>query len=89
MKSVCGTHWDYSNKFNRKLVAKMQPLLPIQTDKNNKPIIDKNKTYHKDGYIPDFEFMEQYITVIQKLVIKDVVQIKDEIIQETKQIIEN
>ncbi len=35
--------------------------LPIEKDQNNNPIIDESKKYHPDGYLPDFEWMENYI----------------------------
>ena len=35
--------------------------LPVQRDDNGKPIIDKNYTYSENGYIPDWQFMEDYI----------------------------
>lgn len=35
--------------------------LPIITDKDNNPVIDIKKKYSQNGYIPDFDFMEQYI----------------------------
>lgn len=80
MKQACGTGWDYSNKFKRKIVAEMTPLLPIQTDASNNPIIDTERKYHPDGYIPDWCFMEKYIKAIEKIVIADVVKYKDEVI---------
>ena len=61
--------------------------LPIQTDANNKPIIDETHTYHPDGYIPDWTYMEKYIRAIEKVVIKDVVDYKDSIIAKTKEIV--
>ena len=30
-------------------------------DDNNNPIIDSKKRYSKNGYIPDFDFMRDYI----------------------------
>ena len=87
MKQACGKGWDYANKFNRKLVAEMRPLLPIQTDINGCPIIDVNKTYHIDGFIPDWEYMDKYIRVIEKVVIADVVKYKDTVIQKTQECI--
>lgn len=87
MKQACGTGWDYSNKFNRKLVAEMTPLLPIQTDTGNNPIIDTECKYHPDGYIPDWNFMEKYIRAIEKIVIADVVQYKDAMISKTKEVV--
>lgn len=35
--------------------------LPVKRDKSNNIIIDEEKKYSSDGYIPDWEFMEQYI----------------------------
>lgn len=36
--------------------------LPIQKDKDNSPIIDETKKYSAKGYIPDWDFMESYIS---------------------------
>lgn len=62
-------------------------ILPIQTDVNNTPIIDRNHTYHPNGYIPDWTYMEKYIRAIEKVIIKDVVDYKDSIIAKTKEIV--
>ena len=35
--------------------------LPIQRDEHGKPIIEKSCTYSDAGYIPDWQFMEDYI----------------------------
>lgn len=43
--------------------------------------------YHKDGYIPDFDYMEKYIRAIQKRVIPDVIKYKDEVIENTNKIL--
>lgn len=39
--------------------------LPICRDENNEPIIDSSKKYSEDGYIPDFEWMENYIKTLK------------------------
>lgn len=62
-------------------------ILPIQTDTNNTPVIDQNHTYHPDGYIPDWTYMEKYIRAIEKVVIKNVVDYKDSVIAKTKEIV--
>lgn len=62
-------------------------ILPIQTDSNNKPIVDETHTYNPNGYIPDWTYMEKYIRAIEKVVIKDVVDYKDSIIEKTKEIV--
>ena len=61
--------------------------LPIQTDSNNNPVIDLQHTFHPDGYIPDWNYMENYIRAIEKVVIKGVVDYKDSIIAKTKEIV--
>ena len=35
--------------------------LPIQRDNDGTPVIDDNRTYSDSGYIPDWQFMEDYI----------------------------
>lgn len=62
-------------------------FLPIQTDTANNPIIDPKNTYHPEGYIPDWSFMENYIRAVEKIVIKDVVDWKDEEIKKTKELV--
>ena len=35
--------------------------LPIKRDNSGNPVIDNNRTYSDNGYIPDWQFMEDYI----------------------------
>lgn len=35
--------------------------LPIQRNSDGSPVIDETKKYHSKGYIPDWQFMEDYI----------------------------
>ena len=63
-------------------------LLPIQTSHDGKPIIDPDRTYHPDGYIPDWEYMEKYIKATEKEIIKEVVLYKDTVIAKAKEITE-
>ena len=63
--------------------------VPIQTDSQNNPIIDSTHIYHPHGYIPDWEYMEKYIKATEKIVIRDVVDWKDEMIEKTKEVIAN
>ena len=62
--------------------------MPIQIDSQNNPIIDSTHMYHPHGYIPDWEYMEKYIKATEKVVIRDVVEWKNEIIEKTKEVVE-
>ena len=77
--------WGDSASFEH--LKKSQLYLPIKTDENDNPIIDDTHSYHEEGYIPDFDFMEEYIKSIQKVVIVDAIKYKDEIIKQMKNII--
>ena len=70
--------------FSEKVICKMMIILPIQTDESGAPVIDEAKAYHPDGYVPDWEYMAAYIRAMEKLVIRDVVDYKDEFIRQHK-----
>ena len=61
--------------------------LPIQTDSSNHPVIDPTHKYHPEGFVPDWDYMEKYIRAMEKVVIKDVVVWKDEMIEKTKMVV--
>lgn len=88
MRRTAGAGWNYANKFTRKKVAEIRTPLPIQTDTAGQPVIDEDKTYHPDGFIPDWEYMAAYIRVIEKLVIQDVEMHNAQILKITKEIVE-
>lgn len=56
-------------------------MLPIQTDENNRHIIDEDYSYHPQGYIPDWDYMRSYIKAIEKIVAADVLKFKNTIIE--------
>ena len=82
-----GRNFSYAFKWNIERMKSTEILLPIQTDLSGYPVIDPDRKYHPDGFIPDFEYMERYIKAIEKLVIKDVVKYKDEMIEKTKDVV--
>lgn len=53
--------WNYGRKPKNNKVFETVIKLPIVKDKSGQPILDSNYKYSKEGYIPDFEFMEEYI----------------------------
>lgn len=56
---------DYKYSYGRALysnvAANMVLCLPVQHDTSGQPVIDPNKKYSDDGYVPDWDFMEQYM----------------------------
>lgn len=81
--------FSYSNKAGWDKVKECIFTVPIQTDSQNNPIIDSTHMYHPHGYIPDWEYMEKYIKATEKVVIRDVVEWKNEIIEKTKEVVAN
>ena len=45
--------------------------LPIKIDLNKNPIINYDLKYHIDGYIPDWDYMDNYISNVDNSVIND------------------
>ena len=82
-----GSKFSYSYKWNLKRMKETLITLPIQTNADHTPIIDPENKYHPEGYIPDWSFMEKYIRAVEKVVIKDVVDWKDEEIKKTKELV--
>ncbi len=53
--------YDYGRKVTEDKYLNDIIRLPIQREKNGNPIIDEEHTYSDKGYIPDWQFMEDYI----------------------------
>lgn len=53
--------YSYGRKVTENKYLNETIKLPIQRDKNHKPIIDETKKYSDRGYIPDWNFMKSYI----------------------------
>lgn len=79
--------YTYSSKISKDRLNDTIISLPIQTDSQNNPIIDSTHMYHPHGYIPDWEYMEKYIKATEKVVIRDVVEWKNEMIKKTKEVV--
>lgn len=52
--------YSYGRKY-RAHINKVVIKLPIQRNISGLPVIDTSKKYSKEGYVPDWEFMEDYI----------------------------
>ena len=79
--------YTYSSKISKDRLNDTIISLPIQTDSQNNPIIDSTHMYHPHGYIPDWKYMEKYIKATEKVVIRDVVEWKNEMIKKTKEVV--
>ena len=63
--------------------------LPIKVDLKGNTIIDSKKSYHKLGYVPDWNYMDSYIENICKQVITDLATYQDNEIEKIKGILKN
>lgn len=54
--------YSYGRKCNHDRIKEKILKLPIKKDSNGKPIIDNKKEFNDKGYIPDWKFMEDYIS---------------------------
>ena len=76
--------FSYGNMCSWSKIQNIPVLLPVKTDSFDIPIIDNKHTLHPQGYLPDWDFAEHYIKIIEKIVINDVTHWKDKEIQLTK-----
>ena len=51
-----GRKWTVESSMKKSVIK-----LPIQCDEKGNPITDSTKQYSKDGYVPDWKFMEDYV----------------------------
>lgn len=56
-----GIRYCYGRAYRMDLIKSTLLKLPIQRDNDGTPVIDDNRTYSDSGYIPDWQFMEDYI----------------------------
>lgn len=53
--------YSYGRAVYSTVAANMEIKLPIVLNDDNKPVIDDNHTFSDEGYLPDWEWMENYI----------------------------
>ena len=53
--------YSYGRKCNQIRIKNRTIKLPIQHNKDGSPFIDSEKKYSPNGYVPDWNFMENYI----------------------------
>lgn len=53
--------FNYGRKMRRDVISSTFVKVPVQHNEDGSLVIDANKNYSDDGYVPDWEFMEDYI----------------------------
>lgn len=59
-------NYSYSNARIPEKIKKERILLPIKTDENDNPVFDSECKYHDEGYIPDFDYMQERIAELEQ-----------------------
>lgn len=59
-------NYSYSNARTPEKIKKEQILLPVIQDESGIPIIDTAFHYHDDGYIPDWQYMQDRIAELEQ-----------------------
>lgn len=57
---------DWSNKAGWSYVQNDTIRLPVCIDDNGQPLIDKESRFHKSGYIPNWEYMDNYVRMMKQ-----------------------
>lgn len=80
-KAVASTHdWNYKAGWNR--IKEDIVSLPIKTDEDNNPIVDDTLFYHDEGFVPDFDYMQERIAELKQ---ERIVELEQERIAELEQ----
>lgn len=53
--------YSYGRTVGKSNIEQMILQLPVQRNTDGTPVIDADKTYSDEGYVPDWQFMEDYI----------------------------
>ena len=67
-------NYSYSNARIPEKIKKEIILLPIVTDENGNPIIDDTHFYHEEGFVPDFDYMQERIEELEQERIEELEQ---------------
>ena len=58
--------YNWNNKSGWQKIKHECISLPIKTDENGNPIIDNTHFYHEEGFIPDFDYMQERIQELEQ-----------------------
>lgn len=74
MKRTLGDRYNWNNKSGWEKIKNEVISLPTLTNPDNTPVIDPAHKYHPEGYIPDWEYMQDYIKELEQDYIKELEQ---------------
>ena len=75
MQKALAPKYNWNNKSGWEKIRKEHISLPILIDlETNQPIIDETCRYHKDGFIPDWKYMQERIKELEQERIKELEQ---------------
>lgn len=63
---IMAQKFDYSDALTSDNLKTLKISLPAQKDKNGEFLIDVNKQYSDEGFIPDWDYMGQYMEAIEE-----------------------
>lgn len=63
---IMAQKFDYNDALTSDNLKTLKISLPAQKDKNGEFSIDVNKQYSDEGFIPDWDYMEQYMKAIEE-----------------------
>lgn len=63
---IMAQKFDYSDALTSDNLKNLKVNLPAQKDTNGEFIIDANKKYSDEGFIPDWEYMASYMEAIEE-----------------------
>ena len=63
---IMAQKFDYSDALTSDNLKTLKISLPAQKDKNGKFLIDVNKQYSDESFIPDWDYMGQYMEAIEE-----------------------
>lgn len=63
---IMAQKFDYSDALTSDNLKTLKVSLPAQKDKNGEFIIEVNKKYSDEGFIPDWDYMGAYMEVIEE-----------------------
>ena len=74
MYTVLAPKYNWNNKSGWEKIKTECITLPIKTDENGNPIIDDTHFYHEEGFIPDFDYMQERIEELEQERIEELEQ---------------